>query len=46
MGLGLPATALVAQHMNALMGSNDGELDSSAIVKVIERASAGTPGHG
>jgi 2-hydroxy-3-oxopropionate reductase len=38
MGLGLPATALVAQHMNALMGSNDGELDSSAIVKVIERA--------
>jgi 2-hydroxy-3-oxopropionate reductase len=38
LGLGLPATALVAQHMNALMGSNDGELDSSAIVKVIERA--------
>jgi 2-hydroxy-3-oxopropionate reductase len=39
LGLGLPATALVAQHLNALMGSGDGELDSSAIAKVIERAS-------
>jgi 2-hydroxy-3-oxopropionate reductase len=37
LGLALPGTAIVAQHMNALMGSGDGELDSSAIVKVIER---------
>jgi 2-hydroxy-3-oxopropionate reductase len=39
LGIGLPGTALVAQHLNALMGSGDGELDSSAIVKVIERMS-------
>jgi 2-hydroxy-3-oxopropionate reductase len=39
LGLGLPATAVVAQHLNALMGSGDGELDSAAIVKVIERMS-------
>ena len=37
LGLALPGTALVAQHLNALMGAGDGELDSSAIVKVIER---------
>jgi 3-hydroxyisobutyrate dehydrogenase-like beta-hydroxyacid dehydrogenase len=36
-GVGLPATALVAQHMNALMGAGDGELDSAALVKVLER---------
>jgi 2-hydroxy-3-oxopropionate reductase len=40
-GLALPASALVAQHLNALMGSGEGELDSSAIVKVIDRASKG-----
>jgi len=39
LGIGLPGTALVAQHLNALMGSGDGELDSAAIVKVIERMS-------
>jgi 2-hydroxy-3-oxopropionate reductase len=39
LGLALPGAALVAQHLNALMGSNDGELDSSAIIKVVERAS-------
>lgn len=38
-GLALPAAALAAQHLNALMGTGDGELDSSAIVKVIERMS-------
>ena len=37
LGLALPGTALVAQHLNALMGAGDGELDSSAIVKVVER---------
>jgi len=31
--------ALVAQHLNALIGSGDGELDSSAVVKVVERMS-------
>ncbi|MCR4300126.1 MAG: 2-hydroxy-3-oxopropionate reductase [Sulfuricaulis sp.] len=39
LGVGLPGAALVAQHLNALMGSGDGELDSAAIVKVIERMS-------
>jgi 2-hydroxy-3-oxopropionate reductase len=39
LGIGLPGAALVAQHLNALMGSGDGELDSAAIVKVIERIS-------
>ncbi len=39
LGVGLPGTALVAQHLNALMGSGDGELDSAAIVKVVERMS-------
>lgn len=37
MGLALPCTALVAQHLNALVGSGEGELDSSAIMKVVER---------
>ena len=41
LGLALPGTALVAQHLNALMGSDDGELDSAAIVKVVERMSEG-----
>jgi 2-hydroxy-3-oxopropionate reductase len=41
MGLALPGSALVAQNMNALMGSGEGELDSSALVKVIERLNAG-----
>jgi len=39
LGLALPATALVAQHLNALMGSGEGDLDSAAIVKVVERMS-------
>ena len=38
-GLNLPGAALFAQHLNALMGSGDGELDSSAVAKVLERAS-------
>jgi 2-hydroxy-3-oxopropionate reductase len=41
MGLALPAAALVAQHLNALMGTHDADLDSSAIIKVIERMSGG-----
>ena len=39
LGLALPAAALVTQHMNALMGSGDAELDSAAVMKVIERMS-------
>ncbi len=37
LGLGLPAAGVAAQHLNALMGSGDGDLDSAAIIKVIER---------
>ena len=43
LGIGLPGAALVAQHLNALMGSGDGELDSAAIVKVVERMSGMKP---
>ncbi len=39
LGVALPAAALVTQHLNALMGTNDAELDSSAVVKVIARMS-------
>jgi 2-hydroxy-3-oxopropionate reductase len=39
-GLNLPGAALFTQHLNALMGSGDGEMDSSAVLKVIERASS------
>ncbi len=42
LGLALPGAALVAQHLNALMGAGDGELDSAAIVKVVERMSDGS----
>jgi len=41
-GIALPGLALAAQHMNALIGSGDGELDSSALVNVIERLNEGT----
>jgi 2-hydroxy-3-oxopropionate reductase len=39
LGLALPAAALVSQHLNALMGTGDSNLDSAAIVKVIARMS-------
>lgn len=38
-GTALPAAALVTQHLNSLMGTGDGDLDSSALVKVLERMS-------
>ncbi len=41
LGLALPAAGLVAQHLNALMGTHDADLDSSAIIRVIERMSGG-----
>jgi 2-hydroxy-3-oxopropionate reductase len=37
LGLDLPGSALVAQQLNALVGAGDGALDSSALVKVLER---------
>jgi 2-hydroxy-3-oxopropionate reductase len=39
LGLALPGAAMAAEYLNALMGTGDGELDSSAIVKVLERMS-------
>lgn len=39
LGLALPGAALVMQHLNALMGTGGGELDSSAVMKIIERES-------
>ena len=39
MGLALPGTALALQHLNALMGAPEGELDSAAIMKVVQRMS-------
>ena len=40
LGVALPAAALATQHINALVGSGEGGLDSSAIYKVLERMSA------
>jgi len=37
LGLDLPATAVVAQQFNALVGAGEGDLDSSAVIKVLER---------
>lgn len=39
LGLALPAAAMVTQNLNALIGSGDGEIDSAAVVKVVERMS-------
>ena len=39
LGVALPAAALVTQHLNALMGTGDTDLDSAAIVKVVARMS-------
>jgi 2-hydroxy-3-oxopropionate reductase len=45
-GLALPMASLAAELMNALVGGGDGELDSSALVKVIERLNALDTGGG
>ena len=34
--LAMPAVALVAQQLNALMGNGWGTLDTSALLKVLE----------
>ncbi len=39
LGLGLPGTAMASAYLNALVGSGEGELDSSAIVKILEKMS-------
>jgi len=39
LGLALPGAALVAQYLNALVGRALGELDSSAIYRVLEEVS-------
>lgn len=39
LGLALPGAALVMQHLNALMGTGDAELDSAAVMKVVQRMS-------
>jgi 2-hydroxy-3-oxopropionate reductase len=39
LGLALPSAAMAAQYMNALVGTGDGELDSAAVVKLLERVS-------
>jgi 2-hydroxy-3-oxopropionate reductase len=36
LGIGLPGAALAAQYMNALVGGGRGELDSAAILTVLE----------
>ncbi len=37
LGVALPAAAIVAQHVNALVGSGDGDLDFSAIYLILSR---------
>lgn len=37
LGIGLPGASLIAQQFNALVGAGDGELDSSAIMKIVQR---------
>ena len=43
LGLALPGAAMVMQNINALMGTGDGEIDSAAVVKVVERMSGMEP---
>jgi 2-hydroxy-3-oxopropionate reductase len=40
LGIAIPGTALAAQYLNVLMGTDQGELDSSAMVMAQEQASA------
>ena len=39
LGIALPGTALVSQYLNALVGRGLGDLDSSALFRVLEDAS-------
>ncbi len=42
-GMALPGTALAAQLMNALVGNGEGELDSSALIDVIQQLNGIAP---
>jgi 2-hydroxy-3-oxopropionate reductase len=42
-GMALPATALAAQLMNALIGAGGGEKDSAALIEVLEHLNQVTP---
>ena len=42
----LPGAALIAQQMNALMGAGDSELDSSALMRALERLTGENHGNG
>lgn len=42
-GVALPAAALAAQQLNALVGSGDGDLDCSAIYLVLDRMNRSAP---
>lgn len=37
MGIALPGAALISQYFNALVGSGDGQLDSAALLLLMER---------
>ncbi len=37
LGIGLPGAGLLSQQLNALVAAGEGELDSSAIMKIIQR---------
>ena len=37
LGLALPGTGLATQWLNALVGDGSGELDSSAIYKIMKK---------
>lgn len=39
LGLALPTTSMAAEYLNALVGTGDGDLDSAAILKILERMS-------
>jgi 3-hydroxyisobutyrate dehydrogenase-like beta-hydroxyacid dehydrogenase len=39
LGLELPGAALVTQHLDSLMDAGDAELDSAAVLKVVEQLS-------
>lgn len=42
LGIALPSTALVSQYLNALVGRGLGDLDSAAVLRVLEDANGAT----
>jgi len=43
LGIALPGTALVSQYLNALVGRGLGDLDSSAVLRVLEKVGGLAP---